>query len=392
MRTLRRQSRIEEVLITNKATAPQETVETNNKVATNQQQTDNKLITKVATNQQQTDNKLATENDKRIESGNKVGTQPTTLSATKWQQSDNKVATNVAFSALVGLQRNTVLFLYDACKLARSKSTASLTLEHIAKSLKTSSGSAKTTLQRLEKKKCINRNSFKNGRGGWSKYELSESLFREMLQMETENKVTTNWQQTENKVVAKPATQPATSSFSSSSSYINTTTTEIKKSDDGLDTTKIPEELRKYGFSENHLMQLKRDSKLPLESILSSIEAFAHDLAFEDVKRKIRSPIALIMKLLKAGEPYLSEKGFEAQEDRLFREYVQRAEKQKQEKNKLLEKFLELKFDEWLESISDEQKKTLATRIGDFMGLLHRQDLKEYFKKNEMDKIVMENF
>ncbi len=47
--------------------------------------------------------------------------------------------------------------------------------------------------------------------------------------------------------------------------------------------------------------------------------------------------MALIMKLLKAGEPYLSEKGFEAEEDRLFRECVQRAEKQKEEKSKLVE-------------------------------------------------------
>ena len=37
------------------------------------------------------------------------------------------------------------------------------------------------------------------------------------------------------------------------------------------------------------------------------------------------------MKLLKAGELYLSEKGFESEADRLFRECVQRAEKQKEE-------------------------------------------------------------
>ena len=377
MRQLRRQSRTEEVPMFTTEEQGNRPIENDNKLATNREQSDNKPTTKLATNRQQTGNRSTEASGIKIETANKVTTEPTTLSATKWQQTDNKLATNPVFSSLVGLQRNIILFIYSSCKLARSKSTDALTLEHIAQTLQTSSGSVKTTLQRLEKKNYIERISFKNGRGGWSKYELSEILFRELLQLETENKVTTNWQQTENKVVAKVATEPATTLLSSSS-YINTTT---NYKAGALAKIELTESLTLIGFNQGHIEQLLRDSSLGSEEIQNSLNAFAFDLGFEDVKRKVRSPIGLIMKLLKNGQAYISEKGYESEEDRLYRELIERADKKNEEKKNLKSKLVEIKFEEWLENISDNDKKILAEPVGEFMGIIHRQELKEYFKK-----------
>ncbi len=377
MRQLRRQSRTEEVPMFTTEEQGNRPIENDNKLATNREQSDNKPTTKLATNRQQTGNRSTEASGIKIETANKVTTEPTTLSATKWQQTDSKVATNPVFSSLVGLQRNIILFIYSSCKLARSKSTDALTLEHIAQTLQTSSGSVKTTLQRLEKKNYIERISFKNGRGGWSKYELSEILFRELLQLETENKVTTNWQQTENKVVAKVATEPATTLLSSSS-YINTTT---NYKAGALAKIELTESLTLIGFNQGHIEQLLRDSSLGSEEIQNSLNAFAFDLGFEDVKRKVRSPIGLIMKLLKNGQAYISEKGYESEEDRLYRELIERADKKNEEKKNLKSKLVEIKFEEWLENISDNDKKILAEPVGEFMGIIHRQELKEYFKK-----------
>ena len=377
MRQLRRQSRTEEVPMFTTEEQGNRPIENDNKLATNREQSDNKPTTKLATNRQQTGNRSTEASGIKIETANKVTTEPTTLSATKWQQTDSKVATNPVFSSLVGLQRNIILFIYSSCKLARSKSTDALTLEHIAQTLQTSSGSVKTTLQRLEKKNYIERISFKNGRGGWSKYELSEILFRELLQLETENKVTTNWQQTENKVVAKVATEPATTLLSSSS-YINTTT---NYKAGALAKIELTESLTLIGFNQGHIEQLLRDSSLGSEEIQNSLNAFAFDLGFEDVKRKVRSPIGLIMKLLKNGQAYISEKGYESEEDRLYRELIERADKKNEEKKNLKAKLVEIKFEEWLNDISDDDKRKLAEPIGEFMGILHRQELKEYFKR-----------
>ena len=154
----------------------------------------------VATKQQQSDNKPATnrqQNRNRQQTGNKPTAQPATEVATNRQQSGNKPATKSPFSTLVGLQRALVIFIYSACKETRSKYTESLTLEHISNVLKTSNGSIKTTIQRLESKKIITRIEYKSGRGGWSKYTISDSLFQELLQYESNNKLATNWQQTD---------------------------------------------------------------------------------------------------------------------------------------------------------------------------------------------------
>ena len=392
MRTLRRQSRIDEVPVVAKISihpAPdhilaQEAKESGNKPDTNRAQTDNKVDTGNTVNRTQTGNKVVTKKLSTNESGNKLVTEPDTQVVTKWEQTEHKVVTKATFSALVGLQRNIMLFLYGACKAARGRSTDSLTLEHVALSLKITSGSVKTTIRRLEDKGHIKRGEFKNGRGGWSKYELAEATFREMLQLESEHKLVTNWTQSSNKVVTEPDTQPDTRPLSSSSYNLNTTTNyQAAASEES--TFKIPEELRKLGFSENHLAQLKRDSKLPLELISASIEALAYDLTFDDVRRKIRSPIGLIMKLLKAGELYLSEKGFESEADRLFRECVQRAEKQKEEKTKLMEKFFDLKFEEWIEPMANEDLLKISQPVGELKGPFHIQQLKEHFRKEIFD-------
>jgi predicted transcriptional regulator len=357
----------------------QKQVETGNKVVTNREQTGNKLVTNEAVNWEQTSNKLVTEVSSKMETGNKVVTKPVTELVTKWEQTSNKLVTIPSFSELIGLQKNLIIFIYNSCKLERNKSTQALTLEHLTDTFKVSAGTVKTTIRRLERKDCIKRISFKNGRGGWSKYELSESLFMEMLQLESGNKLVTNWEQTGNKLVSQLVTEPVTS-LPSSSSLINTTTNYRA---DALAETNIQltDSLVMVGFNQGHIEQLLRDSSLGQEEIQNSLNAFAFDLGFEDVKRKVRSPIGLIMKLLKNGQAYISEKGYESEEDRLYRELIERAEKKKEEKTKLEAKLINIKFEEWLENTSDEEKRNLVTPMGEFMGLIHREELKEYFKK-----------
>jgi hypothetical protein len=163
----------------------------------------------------------------------------------------------------------------------------------------------------------------------------------------------------------------------SSSSYINTTNYKA----DALAKIELMEGLTLIGFNQGHVEQLLRDSVLTHEEIQNSLNAFAFDLGFEDVKRKVRSPIGLIMKLLKNGQAYISEKGYESEEDRLYRELIERAERKKEEKKTLQAKLVEVKFEEWLDDVSDEDKRNLAEPVGEFMGIIHRQELKEYFKR-----------
>lgn len=131
----------------------------------------------------QLDNKLTT-NHKQI--GNKVGTicVQTDNNSFVDLETNSKQSGNIMvpepYSMLVGLQREIIILIFEECQRANSRITDSLTLEYIALSLKRTSGSVKTSIQRLEKKGYLNRVQFKNGRGGWSRYGLSEILYQEI--------------------------------------------------------------------------------------------------------------------------------------------------------------------------------------------------------------------
>ena len=342
-------------------------VRTGNKLATNQEQTGNKVGSELATNWQHIKNEAKAESLTFIKTGNKVGSELATLSATKWQQTENKPATNLPFSALVGLQRNIMVFLYDACKTARSRATAALTLEHIGTCLKTSAGSAKTSIQRLEEKGCITRVEFKNGRGGWSKYELPEVLFREMLQLETENKLATNREQTGNKLGSELATEPATS-LSSSSSLIDstqnlkTTTSEPELletgpahlSPDWVDLDFSP--LSEIGFTKSHLIQIIRQGVLSRAEVQDSVHFFAFDLKQNGKGRELKGPpLNFFMGILRKGLPYAPPENYESPEAEARRKYLDG--KRRLETRRLAEEqeLQALAFTEWRRGLTQSQ-------------------------------------
>jgi hypothetical protein len=346
----------------------------NGDAQSNRQQSGNK----VATNRQQSGNKVATNRKQhdavQQQSGNKVATQPATKLATKWQQSGNKVATKCTFSSLVGLQRAILIFIYLECKNLRTRETMAITLEHMAKSLERSTGAIKTTLQRLEKKKCIVRPSHKNGRGGWSTYGLPDELYQEMIMSETGNKVATNWQQSGNKVATQPATQPATSLPSSSSSSINKITT-TEKNFDGWEFDISG--YKYFGFTATHVNQLKNASCVSPQVAEQSLLELDHDLKNNTAPKITSTPLNFIMGLLRNGNAYVSV-SFRSEQERAVAEMSARAK----EKSRQLE---EESFFAWLATMSDEEKMKIADAMHPSLmveyrvGGLSHQDVKNHF-------------
>ena len=108
----------------------------------------------------------------------------------KLGQSEAKVEPNpCSFAILVGLQRCIIQFVFDASKLSRDRQTDPMAIGHIAEMAKTTVGAARKAIQRLEKKGVLMRPEYKDGRGGWSRYEVSDDIFREMILGETRAKV-----------------------------------------------------------------------------------------------------------------------------------------------------------------------------------------------------------
>ena len=80
--------------------------------------------------------------------------------------------------------------------------------------------------------------------------------------------------------------------------------------------------------------------------------------------------------------PYISEKGFESEEERMMREVIERAKSREEEKQKLREQFIEVRFNEWLEQTPKEKIEEVVPPVGEFMGLVHKGQLREHFESN----------
>jgi len=277
---------------------------------------------------------------------------------------------------VIGLQKNLLNFIFNNCVNNGSKESPYYSAGHLAHYLEVSKDSIKSAIRQLRIKGLLEKTNFKDGRGGGTKFLIPDLIYRDLL---SESRLKVEQKQVISGLkVGLEVGQQVGQSLPSSSSF-NITTTNYKA--DALAKIELTETLTSIGFNQGHIEQLLRDSSLTPEEIQNSLNAFAFDLGFEDVKRKVRSPIGLIMKLLKNGQAYISEKGYESEEDRLYRELIERADKKNEEKKNLKAKLFEVKFEEWLENISDDDKRNIAEPIGEFMGLLHRQELKEYFKR-----------
>jgi hypothetical protein len=318
-----------------------------NKPKTNRKQTRNKVATKL----QQPVNNIGSKKENWQQSGNQTGNTIDNKVATNWQQTDNKLATKTAFSELVGLQRNILILMCHECKNSRSRTTEALTLEYLSVSLKCSPSVIKTTIQRLEKKGCLLRVAFKNGRGGWSKYELPDNVYHDVLRSETANKVATNWQQTDNKVATKPTTELTTNS-SSSSSVLNIKETTTKLDDEwNFDITTYS----KFGFMTSQLKQLASLGVISAIEVEQSLIEFNHDLDNNTLPQMNTGKINFLMGILRKGQSYVSD-SYRNEEDAIISEMASRAESRRK-------KILEDKFVVWETSLNEEERKKIEDKI-----------------------------
>jgi hypothetical protein len=366
---------------------PPEEISKLNKTPQNiSKKTGNKLGTNGVQNREQTGNKLGTNWEQgetsKNETGNKLGTELGTELGTNREQTGNKLGTNWSFCTLIGLQRSIVLFIYDECKKNRSKMTSPLTIEHISSVIGADRSTAKTTLKRLITKKCIIRREFKVGRGGWTRYELVEHIYNDLMLFETGNKLGTNWEQRGYKGGTQWGTQSGTTYPSSSSSNINlitTTTTKQSKTKPGSKiggnkkTFALPqawvdidlsETEKVFGFTQNHLLQLyepDQEQGNKVEIMKNSIDYFLFDLEVNHKEREIRtSPLTYFMGIMKKVGVYAAPSNYESRSDRAIRAYLENQAKVQEKRNAMEEELFSLHFTEWEKGLIDEEKRKVV--------------------------------
>jgi hypothetical protein len=324
-----------------------------------QHETDTNLTQKIT----QTDHKPDTNPTQikvfQTQKEHKPNTQPDTASNTKPTQITHKPNTQANTSnnlgSLVGLQRNIILLIYNECKANRSNLTDPLTLEYISNTLKIRVGSIKTTVQRLLEKQVLVRTEYKSGRGGWAKYELPESIYREILSLESSHKLNTNLTQLDHKYNTQPNTQPDTSVPSSSgSNNINTTTTETELPEEWEEIDLSELQRRGVNFTRQHLQKLYPGLK---EFSVIDIQESFDGLVFDIDNKKVHARVGylnLLIGCLRQGNLYYSAH-YVSPDKKLIMEMQERALARKREKELLESREDDEKFMEWVGMLSDDE-------------------------------------
>ena len=321
------------------------------------------------------------------ENNSKQRNQPAEQPTTKLQQTHNKVTTKAAFLTLVGLQQKIVLFIYDLCKIQGTRTTEAVSISNIADNCKTTTRAAQETIRRLELKGFIGRVGYKNGRGGWTSYELTKDTYQELFQLETSNKLTTKLQQTPNKLPTELTTQLTTSAPSSSSSLVfsdfktTTTETEVIKSGIHLDSpwTDIDVSVGEpFQFTRHQLVQLVRDGHLTPKEVSDSLSYFAFDFQNGRHKDK-RDPLSYLMKILRTPSVYPRPEDYETPLERSRRE--RREELERKERQHLAEEkqLIDLEFSEWKRGLANEELTRLVPEFARNPGPIQDSALRAHF-------------
>jgi predicted transcriptional regulator len=343
---------------------------------TNLRQTRDKLESQPRTNLRQTRDKLET--DLR-QTRDKLESQPRTQLETKsgienLRQTGDKLKTSKLLVKLSGLQKNILIFVYEECQSVLDSETAPLTIEYVASVCNSPISSIRKTIQRMIKKGFLIRSDHKDGRGGWTKYQLPENIYQEINHLKSTNKLETNLRQTRDKLESQPRTQLETNVPSSSSNiYIKTTTTDLPK--DWLEIDLI-EYSANFGFGIDSLTKVHALGKFTPNQVKMSLDHFNFDIMNQHLDN-VRNPLAWLIKAFEEGSGHFSKKYMDK-----IRKEREEAEKQFNEFEEENRKLEQAKYQIWL---SKQDPKELENQITDIYPL-------EEWKKKGINSHIAKNW
>lgn len=339
---------------------------TEDKPEINRRQTEDALVKKPETQRKERDS-----------AGEKLKSRSEPIQINQRQTEDSMDAA-LSYIALSGLQRKIANFIFNSCRYTRDRRTKPLSVENIATYCNINYKSIKKTIQRLEEKGILIRAYHKVGRGGWTQYELPDAIYYEIIHSQTEDEQETNRGQS-----AEFNRRQTEDKVETGAVFPNENTKLVAEAPEVDDYPFDIEELSSIGFTKSHLQQIILQKKLEHEVIQQSIYAFAFDLNVNGKAKKIKDdPLGYFMGILKKGIPYAPPANYEDPKIRGMRLYLEATERQKKKKEELEQQIIEIHFDEWLQTITDEQKRLFVDLRGrwDEESMVCRSLAKSHFK------------
>ena len=276
-------------------------------------------------------------------------------------QTRAKLEPKAVFSSLIGLQRKIVLFIHEICQSILEQQTNPLSIEFIAEQCQSPKSAVRKAIQRLERKGIILRAAFKNGRGGWTQYQLSDQIYQEILMLknqklepilsQTRAKLEPNLSQSEVKLRTELESE-LKPNVSSSSSFkdIKTTTTQISE-EWNFDISSYA----RFGFTITQLKQLASLGSISAADVEQSLIEFNYDMDNNALPAIKTGKINFLMGLLRAGHLYISEK-YKNEQEAMIAEMARRAAVKR-------ENLLKEKFEAWESELTDEERKNILDKL-----------------------------
>ena len=225
----------------------------------------------------------------------------------KLSQSEAKVEPNDVFPTLIGLQKNSLTYIFGCCRQRGSKTSGPVTISSLCISLNSTKSAVRKAFQRLEQKQCLLRTFFKDGRGGWSEYSIPDTVYSSLLYEESRAKVEPKLSQSRAKVgtEVEPQLKPSSPivvipNLNSS----NTTNTQANEEPCFV----IPSELSGK-VSRRQLSEFVLSGKISESDLQLSLDAFAYDLKNKLISVKhLTNPVGLLIGAIKNNGSYNSAK------------------------------------------------------------------------------------
>ena len=314
--------------------------EIEHKQNTYQTQTEHNIIQKPNTEFKQTEHDQNTKsNTNYLQSINKVTTNKT--------QTKHRIEHKSRFLELVGVQKSLMIAIYESCKKKGERVTDPLTLEELSNRFQIKISSIKTSACRLEKKAFIIRVQFKNGRGGWTIYEIPEYIYQEIYQFESAGKLNTNLTQMDYKLNTELDTPKSHYNNSNKITIIG----------DGWDEIDFSA-LETIGFRKNHLLQLKTANSP--EIVQESINHFSFALQSNKKVQGYETPLNVLMTVLKRGEGWV-EPNYVSPRERAIQRHIEAKKAEQARAEKAAKELFDLEFRAWESSLTEEERKKIAS-------------------------------
>lgn len=312
----------------------------------------------------------------RKEALRKVEPKPEPIHKPKLSQTEVKVEPKAVFEELVGLQRNVLIHFFEMCVRGGSRITPPVAISNLAIAVETTTSAGRKAIQRLEEKGFIIRATFKDGRGGWTKYEVKEEVYKTLLLSQTRAKVEPNISQSRVKVGTQVEPKPEPNvPYSNNSSLKENTNTEPVIAD-----FQVPENLKALGVGQKPLAVLVRDNFLNHEEVQASLNHYSHDIAKNLVKVKSAN---FLFGCMRNKTPYISSSYAEA-ETRAITQEIARIKQIQAQREELKELKLKEQYEQFLAQNPDfleGLKKENQFLAKSPQGLLERMGFEKWQEK-----------